>query len=363
MVDQIEYIVTGEAMFLGRPLLRWYIGAGAFAVFLIVMMLLRFFGNHRYKALKSQLEQRFDWKIFTYFLLGKISFWASFFVAVYIGSEAVNPIHKIEKYFHIAFLLAGFWQIFLWTNSGINIYSHQKLRYSLTKDPTSSTAINLFSLIWKFAAFTILFIIMLDQMGFNVTTLLAGLGVGGIAVALALQNILGDLFASLTIVFDKPFRVGDTIKIDQLTGTIEHVGLKTTRIRSLHGEQVIMSNTDILKTRLHNFYQIQERRVQFNIGVTYDTPIEKMKLITQLLRSAVLSQAQTRVDRVYFKEYAESSLNFELTYVVIESDLKKATDIQHEVNLEILRIFEENKISFAFPSRTIYLQGQTPAQS
>lgn len=332
--------------------------AAAFGVILLVLLVLKILGSRTYKAYKGELDKEFSWKIFCFFLLRKINFWSSLFIAIYAASEAVNPIAKYDKYFKFVFVVGIFWQLFIWVNAAINIYSHQKLRHSLENDPTSSTAINLFSLIWKFFAFVLIFLIMLDQLGFNITTLLAGLGVGGIAIALAVQNILGDLFASLTIVFDKPFKVGDSIQVDNLIGTVEKVGLKTTRIRSVTGEQIVMSNADILKVRLQNFDGIIERRVFFKLGVEYGTPHDKMRLIPALIEKAIMSQAKTRLDRVHFREYAESSLNFEVSYYIAESELRKSCDIQQDVNLAILKSFEENKINFAYPSRTIYLQNQ-----
>lgn len=356
MLEQVESVVTGEVILWGRPLLRWYISIAAFLGILLVLLALKIIGSKRYKKYKTELDQEFKWSIFSFFLLGKINFWSSLFVALYAASEAVNPIAKYDKYFKFVFIFGVFLQLFIWANSAINIYTHQKLRNNLKQNATSTTAINVFSLIWKFFAFSILALIMLDQMGFNITTLLAGLGVGGIAIALAVQNILGDLFASLTIVFDKPFKVGDAIQVDQIIGTVEKVGLKTTRIRSVTGEQIVISNADILKTRLQNFDGIIERRMFFKLGVTYDTPYEKMKMIPSLIEKAIMEQAKTRVDRVHFREYGESSLNFEVSYYIAESTLKLACDIQQEVNLAILKSFEDNGISFAFPSRTIYLQ-------
>jgi small-conductance mechanosensitive channel len=185
--------------------------------------------------------------------------------------------------------------------------------------------------------------------------------VGGIAIALAGQNVLGDLFASLSILLDRPFVVGEFIVIDSLAGTVEHVGLKTTRIRSLSGEQIVMSNGDLLKSRIHNYKKLTERRIVFGFGVTYDTGYEKLAKIPAMVREVVTGVGKTRFDRAHFKEYGDSSLNFEVVYVVLDPDYNIYMDIQQKINLEIYRRFEEQGIEFAFPTRTLYLNSVTPS--
>jgi small-conductance mechanosensitive channel len=184
----------------------------------------------------------------------------------------------------------------------------------------------------------------------------AGLGIGGIAVALAIQNILGDLFASLSIALDKPFVIGDFIIVDQLLGTVEHIGLKTTRIRSLSGEQIVFSNADLLNSRIRNYKRMYERRVVFSIGVTYQTPYEKLASIGTTLKEIIESQPDVRFDRAHFREYADSSLNYEVVYYVKSPDYNRYMDIQQAINLEIYRRFQDGGIEFAYPTRTLYLQ-------
>jgi small-conductance mechanosensitive channel len=200
-------------------------------------------------------------------------------------------------------------------------------------------------------------LLALDNMGVNITGLVAGLGIGGIAVALALQNILGDLFASLSIILDKPFVIGDFIVVDQLMGTVEHVGLKTTRIRSLSGEQVIFSNAGLLQSRIRNFKRMAERRVVFTVGVTYQTPYEKLARISALLREAVELQQGVRFDRAHFKEYGDFALVYEIVYFVTSPDYNKYMDIQQAINFEIYRRFQQEGLEFAYPTQTLFVQG------
>src|SRR5690606_319662 len=189
------------------------------------------------------------------------------------------------------------------------------------------------------------------------TALIASLGVGGIAVALAAQNILGDLFSSLSIMFDKPFVVGDFIIVGEELGTVEKIGLKTTRVRSLHGEQLIFSNTDLLNSRIRNFKRMYQRRIVFSIGITYEPPYEKLKEVASMLRAIVQAHDLVRFDRAHFKGFGDSSLDFEVVYWVLDSDFNKYMDIQQAINLEIFRRFEEQGIAFAYPVRTVHLRG------
>jgi small-conductance mechanosensitive channel len=212
----------------------------------------------------------------------------------------------------------------------------------------------------RFAArvtlWTAILLVALDNLGVQVTTLVAGLGVGGIAVALAVQNILGDVFCSLSILFDKPFEIGDFIVVGNLAGTVEHVGVKTTRVRSLSGEQLVFANSDLVGSRVHNYKRMQERRVLFEFGVTYDTSPEQVAAIPTLLREIVEALDHTRFDRAHFKAFGDSALVFEVVYFVIVPDYNAYMDTQQAINLAIMRAFAERNISFAYPTQTIYLQ-------
>jgi small-conductance mechanosensitive channel len=187
----------------------------------------------------------------------------------------------------------------------------------------------------------------------DITALVAGLGIGGVAVALALQNILGDLFASLSIVMDKPFVVGDFLMVGDFLGSVEKIGLKTTRLRSLSGEQLVFSNTDLLGSRIRNFGRMFERRVVFNIGVTYDTPRDRLQLIPGIVREAVEAEKGTRFDRSHFSKYGDFSLNFENVYYVLSADFNQHMDVQQAIFYAIHRRFEEEGIAFAYPTQTL----------
>ncbi|OQX81668.1 MAG: mechanosensitive ion channel protein MscS [Candidatus Omnitrophica bacterium 4484_70.1] len=205
-------------------------------------------------------------------------------------------------------------------------------------------------LIWGLAI-----IFFLDNLGFKVSTVLAGLGIGGVAVALAAQAILKDLFSYFSIIFDRPFEVGDFIIVDDFLGTVEYIGIKTTRIRSLGGEQLVFSNTDLTDSRVRNYKRMEKRRVVFQFGVTYDTPVEKLKKIPKIVEEIIKSVKDTIFDRAHFFSYGDFSLIFEVVYYVLGSDYNKYMDIQQEINLKLKEEFEKERIEFAFPTQTLYV--------
>lgn len=206
------------------------------------------------------------------------------------------------------------------------------------------------AIVWCFAV-----IFYLDNLGFKITTVIAGLGVGGVAVALAAQTILKDLFSYVCILFDRPFEVGDFIIVGDYLGAVEYIGIKTTRISSLGGEQLIFSNADLTDSRVRNYKRMKRRRVVFNFGVVYQTTSRKLKEIPALVKEIVEKVEDTVYDRAHFKKYGDSSLDFEVVYYVIGGDYNKYMDIQQEINFAIFDEFERREIDFAYPTRTLYL--------
>ena len=198
-------------------------------------------------------------------------------------------------------------------------------------------------------------IFLLDNLGVNISAVVAGLGIGGIAVALAAQAILGDLFSYFVIFFDRPFEIGDFIIVDDKTGTVEHIGIKTTRIRALSGEQLVLSNTDLTSSRIHNYKKLQRRRVVFQIGVIYETPADKLKIIPEIVKNIIVEAENAEFDRGHFKSYGDFSLNFEFVYYVLSADYTIYMDIQQNINLKIFTVFEKEGIVFAYPTQMVYV--------
>ncbi len=204
-----------------------------------------------------------------------------------------------------------------------------------------------------FAVWTITFMALFDNFGFNVATIIAGLGVGGIAIGLAAQSILGDVFASFAISLDRPFEIGDFIVVDELMGTVEAIGLKTTRIRSLGGELLVFPNSDLVQSRIKNYKKMTERRIVFLIGVTYDTDQSSVRAIPEIIKKCIESCEHTRFDRAHFSQFGACSLDYEVVYFVLSPEFMIYRDIQQSINLQIREEFDRLGIAFAFPTRTI----------
>jgi small-conductance mechanosensitive channel len=199
---------------------------------------------------------------------------------------------------------------------------------------------------------------LIDNLGYDITAIIAGLGIGGIAIALAAQTILGDLFSYLVIFFDKPFEIGDFIIMDDKMGTVEYIGIKTTRIRTLNGEQLICSNTDLTNSRVHNYKRMQERRVVFEFRLVYHTPLAKLKIVPQMVRRIIESTETTRFDRAHFKSFGDFSLIFEVVFYVLSPDYNIYMDIQQSINIKLLELFEKEQIEFALPTQTVLVNKQ-----
>jgi len=277
-------------------------------------------------------------------------------LALLIGAIVLSIPDKTRSILNAGFIVVLIIQAGLWASAAMRVSVEEYRKHQLDKDPASVTTLNVINFICKILIWTIVLLLVLDNLGVNITALVAGLGVGGIAVALALQTILSDLFASLSIVLDKPFVVGDFLIVGDLLGSVEYVGLKTTRLRSLSGEQLVFANADLLNSRIRNFGRMYERRVVFNIGVTYQTPRAKLVKIPQIIREAIEGQQGTRFDRSHFKEYGDFSLVFETVYYVNGPDYNKYMDIHQAINLFIHEQFEKEDIVFAYPTQTVFVE-------
>ncbi len=288
-------------------------------------------------------------------LLGKTRTLAIFLVAVWAAARPLELSAGAELFLRGVLVVGVLLQAGFWGMGVINYVVERWRRRQMEHDPGIATAVGAMGFIGKLALWSVLLITALANLGVDITAFVASLGIGGIAVALALQNVLGDLFASLSIVLDKPFVIGDFVVVDDLQGTVEHVGLKTTRVRSLSGEQLVFSNSDLLKARVRNFKRMQERRIVFPIGVTYGTSSDKLRAIPTIIEDAVGAQDRARFDRCHFKSFGPSSLDFETVYYVTVPDYAAYMDVQQAVNFALVEAFEREGIEFAFPTQTIHV--------
>ncbi len=286
-----------------------------------------------------------------WFILGLAVYLSSLILA--LDARAIAAVRSLAAI--VLILQAAIWGNVL-IAFGITWYAKD----NRIEDAASVTTMSALAFLAKLVLWTIAFLLVLDNMGVDVTALIAGLGVGGIAVALAAQNVLGDLFASLSIVLDKPFVLGDFIVVGDYMGTVEHIGLKTTRVRSLSGEQLVIPNHDLLTSRIRNYKLMQERRVVFGIGVTYETPVAQLREIPQIIKEAITSQDQTRFDRAHFKGFGDSALTYEAVYYVLVADYNIYMDIQQRINFFLFDKFAELGIDFAYPTQMVYLNPVEP---
>ncbi|MDR1996746.1 MAG: mechanosensitive ion channel family protein [Candidatus Margulisbacteria bacterium] len=220
----------------------------------------------------------------------------------------------------------------------------------------SKQTLTLIQILVQLFVWTITLTILLDNLGIRVSALITGLGIGGIAIALAAQSILGDLFSYFIIFFDRPFELGDLIVVGEFRGTVESIGIKTTRLRSLDGEELVFSNTDLTGSRVRNYKRMNLRRVVFRLRIAYQTPLARLQEIPRLLAEIIRGCQQASFDRAHFAEYGDSALLFEVVYYVLTNDYNRYMDIQQEINLKIKAAFEQHGVELAYPTQTLFVK-------
>jgi small-conductance mechanosensitive channel len=277
-----------------------------------------------------------------------------FAVALDAAQESLTLPDKVQRIVSNTVMILVLIQIGLWAGRSVRFYLEMKER-ERGADRVFSGSLDIISFVARMLIWSLLILLGLDNLGVNITALLAGLGVGGVAVALALQNVLGDLFASLSIALDKPFVIGDNLVIDTFIGKVEHIGIKTTRLRSEGGEQIILSNADILKSRVRNFGRLSQQRILAAIRVRFDTPTEKLKALPQLLENVVREHPQAHFERCHLKTLGESAFQFELSYFVQQPAANPILDLQQAVNFRIIDELRRLGVEFAYPAQLVFL--------
>lgn len=222
-------------------------------------------------------------------------------------------------------------------------------------------AYDVITVLLKVTAWSLAAILLLDNLGIKISALITGLGISGIAIAFAAQAILKDLFNYFTIFFDRPFEIGDYIEVGDSSGSVEHIGIKTTRLRALSGEQLIIANTDLTDSRVSNYKRMEQRRVTFTVGVAYETPIDKLKMLPALFKAAIGHFEDVTFDRAHFAKYGEFDLQFSIVYYVLHTNFVRYMDIQQEINLRIMESFRQEGISFAYPVRRVLMENEAHA--
>jgi small-conductance mechanosensitive channel len=346
-----EHLMT----LLKGPLGQWAVAGGIATLIILAAALFKYLLLKRLSALAKRTRTKLDDAVVEAVQATRIMLVV--LIAVYIGSQSLELPAQSGKILRSVATVALFLQMGLWGKQLLQFWIGHSRTRAMASNASAATSLSAFGFIAQTLLWTLVLLLILDNLGINITALVTGLGIGGVAVALAVQNILGDLFASLSIVVDKPFVIGDFIIVDDYMGTVENVGLKTTRIRSLNGEQIVFSNSDLLKTRVRNYKRMYERRVLFNIDVVYETPPEQLEKVPALVRKIVESQQKIRFERAHFSAFAESALRFEVVYWVLDPDFNLYMDIQQSINLALMRALARENVRFAYPATTIRVEG------
>jgi small-conductance mechanosensitive channel len=276
-----------------------------------------------------------------------------YLLALFLAFNELKTSTQIDNFINLILMILSVIFIVL-SVLDIITYSLKKYWSKKQRNEEQQKVLSITLFIIKTVVWIIAFLFILDNLNIQITGLITGLGIGGIAIAFAAQNVLTDLFNYFTIFFDKPFDIGDFIIIGEYRGTIEHIGVKTTRIRSLSGEQLIISNTDLVNSRINNYKRMKQRRINFSFGLTYDTPLDKLKKVPEIVEEIIKSIEKTEFDRAHFAEFAASSLLFQVVYYVKDSDYKVYMDIQQQINFMLKEKMNELDVSFAFPTQTIH---------
>ena len=347
-----------QAIISGNSVADWAAaGIAALAAWSGLWALRRFLA---WRSRQNPAAQRLTALRLVFYVFGHTRQFFLFAVALAAGREMLALPPRAQQLISDTVLILALLQIGLWAVRAVRFYLEFK-EAQAGSDRAFAGSMSIIRFVAGMLIWSVVILLALENMGVNITALLAGLGVGGVAVALALQNVLGDLFASISIALDKPFVVGDQLTIDTFVGTVERIGVKTTRLRSDSGEQIILSNADIMKSRVRNFGRTPELRALATIRVPYSTPQDKLVELPRLLESIVRQQANVRFERCHLKTLGDSCLQFELSYFVQQPKVNSLLELQQAVNLRIIDEFRRSGLEFAFPAQRILVE-RDPAE-
>lgn len=359
-MTQVERWV--DATYMGNTLWQLTVAASVMAGAFIVLLLVRRVVRARYAKLAAtpqteflELPLRIASHTSPLFLL---------IASLFIGVQWLTLPQAASRALLTLFTIAVFWQIGLWASIAVVSALERKQRATLATDAAAASSLGVIGFLARATIWSFVLLLTLDNLGIQIKPLLAGLGIGGIAVALAAQNILGDLFASLSITLDRPFVVGDALQVDEFNGTVEYIGVKSTRLRSLSGEQIIMPNANLLSSRVRNNSRMNQRRVVINISVDQQTPVHLLREIPGRIRALIEEHQPLRFDRSHFSKIGAASFDFEAVYILLTPDYGKHMDILQDINLRLVEWFDEQGIGFSTPQRVYYVdQHAQPVES
>lgn len=330
----------------------WLFSGILFATIVCAALVTRFVAVKYLSAYAARTQTKIDDVLLL--VLKKANIFIIMVIAAFFAQTVIVIPEKLTQLLKIAAISGAFLQLALWGNAVISFFLADATRRAGDQDINIS-ARRAMAYLGRLILWLLILALLLENLGVRLTPLLAGIGIGGVAVALAIQNILGDIFCYIAIILDKPFIAGDFLVIDNLMGTVERIGIKNTRIRSLSGELLIFANHDLVNSRVRNYKTLRERRVVMTFGVTYETPMEKLRSIPHIVRGIFSSVKATRLDRVHFSQFGDFSLMYEVVYFVLTGDYTTFMDAQQDVNLSLKEQFGKEGIDFAYPTQTLYI--------
>jgi small-conductance mechanosensitive channel len=345
----------------GNPAYIWIFGLTLFVLtFLVLYGLLLAVRRHTQRL--QDRNGHSEWPLLLKGLAEGTRSWFLFFFSAYLASQSFDFPTRGEANLRTLAKIAFLIQTAIWGSVAMGFFSRRWMSARIKTDPGSVMLVSVLTFVGKAAMWTIVVLLLLENIGVQVTALITGLGIGGVAVALAAQNILGDLFASLSIAVDKPFVLGDFIIVGTEMGTVEKIGLKTTRVRALSGEQISFPNSDLLQSRIRNTTRQLDRRVVFNIVVNFTTPTDKLAALAAELANIVRRRERVRFDRAHFLAVTDAGFQFEIVYFVDSPNFNLYMDIQQAINLELVEFLRREEIPFA-AKQTMVVQPEGPSET
>ena len=334
----------------GNDAATWSTAAVIFFAVLIGLFVIRTVILVRMVALSKKTKTKIDDVISEF--LHSIGIHVYFFTALFVALQGVSLPGSVELVVDIAILVIIVSQVIRFIEDVVCMVLAERLK----REQEDAQLPGVFRITVRILLWSMGFLLILSNAGVDITSLVAGLGIGGLAISLALQNVLSDLFASFSIAVDKPFEIGDFIVVGDHKGTVKHIGMKTTRITALEGEEIVISNAELTSARVQNYKKMKERRIVFNFGCTYDAKPEQMEQITKDVGVIIDDHEHAKVDRVHFFAFGESDLQFEAVYYMTTSDYVAYMDTQQDINIRLMKYFAEQGLEMAYPTQTLYMK-------
>jgi small-conductance mechanosensitive channel len=337
----------------GNTALEYLIAFGVFVLSLVVLKFVQVVIVSRLKKFAKKTTTDLDDTAIAIFQSIKPPFYL--LASLYVGLQYLQLTGVVGQIFYVLLVVVVVYEVVRALEKVLDYWMYrQSQKQGDGNFEQSKSMMRILKIVAKTTLWVIALLMILSNLGINITSLVASLGIGGLAVALALQNVLSDLFSSFSIFIDKPFEVGDYIKIGTDSGTVERIGMKTTRMRTLVGEELVVSNKELTTARVQNFKRMERRRELFSLGVAYETTKEKLEKIPELIKQAVEAVDHTEFSRCHFSTYGDFSLNFETVYYIDEADYTVYMDARQTVNFNIFEAFAKENVEFAYPTQLVY---------